>query len=100
VLDASWTCAAIRRAVEALDRRTHSDLVPLECNVPAETARTRIATRTRMASDASAAIAELMAAGSDPWPAAATIRTDTTPGEALELAAEEWRATPRSADLC
>ena len=68
VLDASWTHARHRAAADELARRTHSDLVHLECRVPADLAAARLADRGPTASDATAAIGRAMAAAADPWP--------------------------------
>jgi aminoglycoside phosphotransferase family enzyme/predicted kinase len=94
VLDASWTRAAFRNDAEALARQTHSELVPLCCEAPAATARTRIAVRTGTTSDATATIAAAMAGSSDPWPESVPIRTDGTLEQALEQASAVWRAAP------
>jgi predicted kinase len=94
VLDASWTRAGFRRDADALAQRTHSDLISLRCEVSAAIARNRIAGRTRTASDASATIAAAMATKSDPWPGSVPILTDGAPEEAIDRAAEVWRAAP------
>jgi uncharacterized protein len=86
VLDASWTQPAARKQAQTVAKRTHSQLVPLRCDAPAELAERRIRSRTGSMSDADAAIAAAMAADTTPWPDATTIDTTGEPAAALAQA--------------
>ena len=97
VLDASWTHARHRAAADELARRTHSDLVHLECRVPADLAAARLADRGPTASDATAAIGRAMAAAADPWPDAVTVCTSGELADSLHRAAQAWQAAPLGA---
>ena len=94
VLDASWTHARHRVAADELARRTHSDLVHLECRVPADLAAARLADRGPTASDATAAIGRAMAAAADPWPDAVAVCTSGELADSLHRAAQAWQAAP------
>jgi uncharacterized protein len=78
VLDASWTAAADRRAAAELAEATSSTLVQLRCETGMEVARARLARRPvgADASDATGEVLDALAQRTDPWPQAATIRTD------------------------
>jgi uncharacterized protein len=79
ILDASWSEERWRDLARAAADRVHADLVELRCELPAEAAVERIRARSAAGgdpSDATPAIAAAMAATADPWPGAATIRTD------------------------
>lgn len=87
VLDASWTDPATRARAHRIAAATHTDLIELECRVPAPLAAQRIADRQRRGgdpSDATAAIAGQMAEECAPWATAVPI--DTTPAPELTLA--------------
>jgi len=94
VLDASWTHARHRPAAEELARHTCSELVCLECRVPADVAAARLAGRGPTASDATAPIARTMSAAADPWPEALAVPTSGNLAESLHRAAEVWRTAP------
>ena len=87
ILDASWTCAAHRNAAEETAARTRSTLVQLRCEAAPVVAVARLRLRTHAISDADEHIAAAVAARADPWPQAATVRTDETPDRSLERAA-------------
>lgn len=91
VLDASWTGAHQRRAAEDVARRTHSDLVPLQCRTDPATAARRIAARRHGASDATAAVAAAMAETATAWPGATPVPTSGSVEDSLEAAATAWR---------
>jgi len=89
VLDASWSAEANRIDARALAEDTVSDLVELRCVTPAGTAAERLRARAERGSDpsdADAAVAEAMAAVTDPWPAATELDTASPPGAALQAA--------------
>jgi aminoglycoside phosphotransferase family enzyme/predicted kinase len=88
VLDASWNAVRHRRAAAGVAADTHSPLIALRCEVAPDVAAGRLRDRRRAASDADARIAAAMAADADPWPDAATIRTDATPERSVDQA---WR---------
>ena len=94
MLDASWTHARHRVAAEELARRTHSDLVRLECRTSADLAAARLAARGPTASDATAAIGRAMSAAADPWPDAVTVCTSGELADSLHRAAQAWQAAP------
>lgn len=78
VLDATWSRAADREAVRALARRTHAELVEIECVLDPAVAKDRIARRLAASDDPSDATPDLvdhMAATRESWPDA--IRVDT-----------------------
>lgn len=86
VLDASFTDARWRHAARAVAGDTRSELVELRCVAPLDLADHRIENRREDeedASDATPAIAHAMAAGYDPWPAAAAIDTTAEPHAVL-----------------
>ena len=78
VLDASWTSAADRRAAAELAGATSSTLVQVRCESGMELARARLARRPvgADASDATGEVLDALAQRTDPWPQAATVRTD------------------------
>ena len=94
VLDASWTHARHRVAAQELARRSHSDLIHLECRAPTDLAAARLASRGPTASDATAAVGGAMSAAADPWPDAVTVCTSGKLAESLHRAAEAWQAAP------
>jgi aminoglycoside phosphotransferase family enzyme/predicted kinase len=87
VLDASWLRAAHRAVAREVAGRTHSTLVELRCDAPAEVVAARLRGPRDGVSDADVAIAAAMAAHADPWPEAVTIRTDTALAESVATAA-------------
>ena len=91
----SRTHARHRAAAEELARRTHSDLVCLECRAPADLAAARLASRGPTASDATAAIGRAMSAAADPWPDAVTVCTS---GEVADCCAPGGPAMAGRAD--
>ncbi|NMH99309.1 AAA family ATPase [Pseudonocardia acidicola] len=94
VLDASWTSAKYRHDAAELARRTHSDLLRLQCRTTAESAGRRIRTRPAGPSDATVPVAAAMAAEADEWPEAVTIPTSATIEESLARASSVWRLAP------
>ncbi len=99
VLDASWTHARHRMAADELARRTHSDLVRLECRVAPDVAAARLARRGPTASDATAAIGRAMSAAADPWPDAVAVCTSGGLAASLRRAAQAWQAAPTRTDV-
>jgi len=83
VLDASWTAAVHRAAARAVSNRTHSPLIELRCDAPAEIAAIRLRDRKRSISDATPVIAVAMTAAMDPWPRATVLPTAGSPETAL-----------------
>jgi len=78
VLDASFTSDAHRVLARCLAEESHSALVEILCEVPADVAVARIERRRAKgldASDADPAVAAAMAAGADPWPEARSVST-------------------------
>jgi len=89
VLDASFSREAHRDAVRAVAASTASELHELHCVAPTAVTHERIATRDATGphvSDATAEVADAMAASSDPWPGAVTLDTDA-PVYVVEAAA-------------
>jgi aminoglycoside phosphotransferase family enzyme/predicted kinase len=81
VLDASWVSAAQRDRARCLARSTHSELVELCCQCPADVATARLTRRLTRATDASDAtpdVAGQIRARFDPWPSAHPIHTTGT----------------------
>jgi hypothetical protein len=76
LVDASWSADRHRAAARATAARTHSQLVELRCEAPAEVVTDRLRRRQGSMSDADTLIAEAMAARADPWPEATPVRTD------------------------
>ncbi len=86
LLDASWTEARFRALARNVAEATTSDLVALRCEVAPEIAAARIAARRRAGSDvsdATAAVAEQMAATADPWPDSIVVDTSAAPRAAV-----------------
>jgi aminoglycoside phosphotransferase family enzyme/predicted kinase len=84
--DATWGDAAQRRLAEEIAARTASRLIAVECHAPVDVAAQRVQRRLTAGTDSSEADAEVarrLAAHRDPWPAATTIRTDTSPEVSL-----------------
>jgi aminoglycoside phosphotransferase family enzyme/predicted kinase len=86
VIDASWTRAEHRQLASKVATRTCSDLVPLRCWVPPETAAARLRTRPATPSDANADVATSMAVDADEWPEAWVVRTAGSTRSSLEQA--------------
>jgi uncharacterized protein len=80
VLDATWTFARHRQSAADAGGRAAADLVQLRCTAPQQLAASRVAGRADSVSDATPAIAALLAAEQDPWPEAVVI--DTGPASA------------------
>jgi aminoglycoside phosphotransferase family enzyme/predicted kinase len=94
VIDASWISAAHRKHAAELAERTHSELVPLRCRVPADTAAARMRIRRGAISDADPAIAASMAADADEWPDAFDVHTTGDPDHSLKQALSFLEADP------
>ncbi|WP_084965947.1 AAA family ATPase [Thermoactinospora rubra] len=86
VLDASWTGERHRAMAADVAGRTHSDLVALRCTVMPQIAAERLAGRRPGASDADAAIAEVVRSAASPWPDAVEIDTGAPLEQALDRA--------------
>ncbi len=89
ILDASWTSAARRQLAAAVAHRTSSELIEIRCVTDPVTAKQRLTLRAVTGSgesDATDAIAEAMAARSEPWPSAKTLDTTGTRSENVERA--------------
>ena len=93
VLDASWSSAHEREQAAELARETSADLVQLQCSVPLEVARARLAARPRDSdpSDATDEVLQAMTRDIDPWPQAATIHT----GDAIDTVLASVRRAVR-----
>jgi len=87
VLDASWSHAEHRDRAGDLAGRTHSTLAQLRCAAAPSVTVDRIRRRASSISDADEHIAAAMAARAEPWPQAATIRTDDLPDRSVD---EAW----------
>ena len=74
VLDATWADAGHRVTARAVAERTSSELVQLECRIPAALAAQRLASRESI-SDADETIAAAMRASFDEWPEASPVDT-------------------------
>ena len=98
VLDATWTSGWHRQAAVVAAARAAADLVQLRCSVPLQVAASRVASRPSGVSDATSAIAALLAAEQEPWPEAVVIDTtressssDGSPSDPVRLAVEAIR---------
>jgi predicted kinase len=81
ILDASWSSTEQRRLARELARRHDAELIQIECTLDADETRHRIGRRTSRGddpSDATAGVAEEMAARRDPWPEATIASTAGT----------------------
>lgn len=86
ILDASWSHAEQRARARTLAERAAADLDELCCEVDADVAARRLASRLAAktdSSDATPAIATAMAAETDPWPEADRVPTTTAPDDVL-----------------
>jgi len=88
ILDATFSSADQRRAVEGLARGAVAELAVLSCRVPPEAAGARMRARRAQGSDVSGAdeaVARAMAerGGAEPWPGAVELETS---GEVNDLA--------------
>jgi uncharacterized protein len=90
ILDASWTARRHRDAAADLARRAHTELAELECRTSTATAAERIRSRARTPSDATAEIAQDMAATADPWSTATPVCTSGSVSESLSAALATW----------
>jgi len=86
VLDASWADAGQRDAARVIASRAGATVVELRCVAPAAVAAARIANRSGDPSDATAEIAERLAAEFAPWPEAPGIDTLGSPADAVAAA--------------
>jgi predicted kinase len=100
VLDASWASAGQRDRARCLARATHTELVELRCECPADIATARLTARLGLgtdASDATAEVAERIRARFDLWPGAHVIdNTGAVPASAAE--ALRWLGESRRRD--
>jgi uncharacterized protein len=101
VLDASWASAAQRGLARCLARTTHSELVELHCECPADVAAARLTGRLALGTDASDVttdVAERIRNRFDPWPGAHVIDSTGTvrasAAEALRWLGEGRRDDP------
>lgn len=91
VLDASWPTGERRADARALASDAVATLSELRCELPPELAAQRIAARAVEGTDSSEVTPELaaqLARERDPWPEAATVRTDGAREESVEAG---WR---------
>lgn len=89
VLDGTWADERHRALVRTCGERTSTTVVELRCEAPAGVAKERIARRMASPynpSDATPAIADHIAAGFDPWPAAMPIDTTGSIADSIEQA--------------
>ncbi|GAB3829175.1 AAA family ATPase [Dactylosporangium cerinum] len=86
ILDASWADAAHRAAAADIAACSRSACIQLRCDAAPEVTTARLRRRTHTISDADEHIAAAVGAHHDPWPQAATIRTDEIPDQSLERA--------------
>jgi uncharacterized protein len=96
ILDASFADAQHRASARELAASCAAELVELRCDVPAQLAMARMATRAGLAgeySDATPEVADAMARRFDPWPQAVTINTTATIDETLSAARAVIEAT-------
>jgi predicted kinase len=87
IVDASWAAVRYREAAKRVAADTHARLVALRCHCAREVAADRLRSRVGDVSDADPSIAAAMAGTADPWPEAATVRTEGTPGDSTAEAA-------------
>jgi aminoglycoside phosphotransferase family enzyme/predicted kinase len=90
ILDASWIARRHRDAAADMARRTAAELVELECRTSTNTATQRIRTRIGTPSDATAEIAENMAAAAEPWSTATPLSTSGPVSESVAAALATW----------
>jgi aminoglycoside phosphotransferase family enzyme/predicted kinase len=91
ICDASWSSARWRDYAGELAERCAAPLVAFRCEAPADVTGARIAARTRRGvdpSDATASIAETMAAEFDDWPEAIKVETAAELPATLQLSRE------------
>jgi predicted kinase len=70
-----WSTRAQRDRAAELAERTASDLVALQCTLPAAAAARWLAEHSDAVTDADQQVAESMAADADPWPDAYELST-------------------------
>ena len=90
VLDASWVSVPQRQRVREIATRSATRMIELRCDCPPEVAAERIERRARLGTDpseATAAVADRLAATMDPWPEATVIDTGAPVAGALAAAA-------------
>jgi aminoglycoside phosphotransferase family enzyme/predicted kinase len=88
VLDASWSSRRHRDAAGEFAGECGAELVEIECRVPTETARERVASRTGDPSDATVEVVDAMAVSFEPWPTAAVLDTSVAADRATAVAVE------------
>jgi uncharacterized protein len=79
VLDASWTIESHRARAREAARATSSGIVEIRCEAPADLRRRRLSERAARGGDPSEATAEIadrLAADADPWPRAQPLDMD------------------------
>ncbi len=90
VLDATWQTATLRRMAAAVAKETAAEQVELRCDAPRAARRARVVERLARGgseSEATAEVAETLAAEEEPWPTATLIDTSGTVEEARRAAA-------------
>ena len=90
VLDATWQTVTLRRMAAAVARETSADQVELRCDAPRAHRRARVVARLQRGgseSEATAEVAETLAAEEEPWPTATLVDTSGTVEEARSAAA-------------
>jgi len=89
VLDGSWSSAAVRDLAAGVAETTSSELVELCCTAPRSVMTQRIAERARRGDDpseATASVADQMAATFDPWPTSHPVDSSGVLDDALAAA--------------
>ncbi|MFD6268749.1 bifunctional aminoglycoside phosphotransferase/ATP-binding protein [Nocardia asteroides] len=90
ILDASWIRDADRRGARALAEQVCVEMVTLRCVCPRDLAHRRIRARRGGDSDATADIADAMAASDTDWLDAVVVDTSLTLGDSLDVAFAAW----------
>lgn len=86
VLDASWHDARHRTVAAGVAAEAGAELHQLECRVPADVARRRLAARRGDASDADVTVHDAMAREADAWPGATNVDTGSGVDAARRIA--------------
>ncbi|MGF0319727.1 AAA family ATPase [Nocardia fluminea] len=93
VLDASWIDPDDRRRATEMADAVSADVVSLRCVCPTDLAHQRIGRRRTHESDATAAIADAMAAAAAPWPEAVTVDTAEPLADSVAVALSAWHSS-------
>ncbi|MGW5924066.1 bifunctional aminoglycoside phosphotransferase/ATP-binding protein [Nocardia fluminea] len=95
ILDASWVDPDDRRRATEMADAVSADVVSLRCVCPTALAHQRIGRRRTHESDATAAIADAMAATAGPWPEAVTVDTGGPLADSVADALRAWHSGTR-----